>query len=999
MILSVKFLRCLRCQNVYNNTTTSPRTNDYRGLSEVKCSRCSTKWLVCPLHEHRWSLQRYKYAHVHVQTMHKNMSIDSLTSNTSEPTSTNSINNDFMSIENDIDIENNLTNPVTTIENGNDMILNEFLQGHKDVDLSTYNVNVKRFIKCESEQSGNGIKQIVHNAFAMNTDNNHTDTPWNEIKYHMKATMFCCALSTAQQANFGDLCNMMENTFYNDNSFNNRNHISRVPVSSKDIDRFYLKRSTSIARNIPIPSIIEFDDHACVSITEVIHHVLYFAIPIDGMLTKSVSQEYKNIITSSSPMTCSSMSNSIRSQVRIACEPNKISPLIIPIILWSDDFEPNHVKQHKKSTWIKTVTVAPPHDCQTSSKHTFVIALGPKDKDHEQINVHFFEELKRLETPTYMYCRATNTNIPVVVKILAISADRPERCALNCMLGHGGLTTRRWRYSAYIDQPKLKSCSSCLKHRLLNLKIVSSNTSTYCRDCYDWNYDHPSMHKAKPLEYPKSQHADSPPPPIGREVMNVNILRPIELSYNTMIQGVRFCFHNCYHAEWTKLSAMSYLKSIGVNEAYGSKYVYQKALDCKKNPMVSSSNLFDYLTFPVHWTCGISLDQCIDTPMHQIFQGVVKSIMEKTMSWLIKKDTSHYKAFGDVVNDTLFDIHKLGLDWCRMEKLMRGRSYTMGGWQAEQYIAFTRCSIVIYSAIREVVSDDEVGIDEHECMIQAMLSFISRLMCNDAIDMETLMEHIKIFLSACDAFESRAYLMNGDDFMWFSKGNFLSLLNLPSQISKFGRVRLYWEGSRERSIQQIKPFLINIRQTSSYFKTKLTRMYVSETLDSINTALKGYDAEDNQCSPRNEYNRYSSFKTYSTYDNIEDFISTGKVISVVYLSLRNKAPRFYICQHNDIPKKYSLFQVSFQDDVGFNKCGLWYAPIETAIANVNAEMTQEEINCIAEDYAILCPCLTRNEQLQLSYTVICKSWKYRNKYNVLSLPDVSVNFFRRTFHL
>ena len=103
--------------------------------------------------------------------------------------------------------------------------------------------------------------------------------------------MFCCALLTAQQANFGDLCNRIENTFYNDNMTNDSSQISRVPVSSKDIDRSYLKRSTSIMRNIPIPSIIELNDHACVSIKEVMLHVLYFTIPIDGMLTYSASQE------------------------------------------------------------------------------------------------------------------------------------------------------------------------------------------------------------------------------------------------------------------------------------------------------------------------------------------------------------------------------------------------------------------------------------------------------------------------------------------------------------------------------------------------------------------------------------------------------------------------------------------------------------------------------------------------------------------------------------
>ena len=1001
MKLSVKYLRCFKCKNVYNNSSEELGSKAYIGLYEVKCSRCSTKWLVCPIHDQRWSRRRYCYAEEHVRTTHNEIS-----TNLSD-TLDDFHNDDNENIMNtDLDTNCHIDNSVNEDDNLSELridsdctTLNKFIHSHTTIDLDNYNVNVQRYIKTDNVQFGNGIKQIVSNAFTMSTTNDYGDMNWKEIKYHIKATMFCCSLSSSQQSNFGDLCHMMQNTFYNNTLETDETLMSRIALSSKDIDRYYLKRSTSIAQNIPIPSIIELDDHACVSIIEVIQHVLYFAIPIDGMLINQCDNDYKNLVSSSTPMNSTHISDILRSEVRNNLESSELSPLIIPIILWSDDFEPNHVKQHKKSTWIKTITIAPPQDCQTSSKHTFVIALGPKDKDHEIVNHHFFKQLKKLESPTYMYSKETNSNIPIVVKVLAISADRPERCALNCMLGHGGITSRRWRYSAYINQEVLKSCKSCLKQRLLSVHNKHLDNDIVCSECYDWDYDHPSMSEPKPKEYPVVQHPDSPPPPKGREILDITNLHPIELSYKVMMDGVRFCFFNCYRGEWTQSSAMSYLKSIGINESYGKTYIYQTAIRCKRNPSISLSSIYDHIKYPVHWTSGITLDQCIDTPMHQLFQGVVKSIMEKTMSWLTKKNNAHYKAFGDFVNFTLLQIHKLNIDWCRMEKLMRGRSYTLGGWQAEQYVAFTRCSIVIYSAITDIVGNDEVGIDEHECMIQAMLCFISRLMSNVPIDSDIQMHYIKLFLSACDAFENKAYVMNGDDHMWFSKGNFLSLLNLPSQISKFGSVRLFWEGSRERSIQQIKPFLINIRQTSSYFKTKLTRMYVKETLDSINEELLLHAVDDTESNRPKHYDRYSSFKTYSTFEDIDSLVGTGKVLSVVYLSIRRKECRFYICQHSTVPKKCILYQISFCDDQGFNKGGIWYAPIEMAVSNVGEEWTQSEIDNNAEDYGILCPCITSNYRLRLSYCVICKSWKYRNKYNALSLPNISYNLFRSTFDI
>ena len=100
-----------------------------------------------------------------------------------------------------------------------------------------------------------------------------------------------------------------------------------------------------------------------------------------------------------------------------------------------------------------------------SAKPTYVIALGSKDNNHEQVNEF---KLKKLISPTFMYCKATNSNIPDVVKILAISTDRPEQCALNSMLGHGGITSRWWHFSAYVNQMKLRSFQQCFLEQVMS---------------------------------------------------------------------------------------------------------------------------------------------------------------------------------------------------------------------------------------------------------------------------------------------------------------------------------------------------------------------------------------------------------------------------------------------------------------------------------------------------------------------------------------------------
>ena len=119
----------------------------------------------------------------------------------------------------------------------------------------------------------------------------------------------------------------------------------------------------------------------------------------------------------------------------------------------------------------------------------------------------------------------------------------------------------------------------------------------------------------------------------------------------------------------------------------------------------------------------------------------------------------------------------------------------------------------------------------------------------------------------------------------------------------------------------------------------------------------------------------------------------GKVISVVFMSLDFTTKSFYICQHSTNPKECILYKVTFLDDLGYNKCGVWYAPIELSLANENNTISQKDINHFSLIYGILCPCVSRSFHLKSSYAVICNNWKYRDKHNVLSLPEVSVNLF------
>ena len=116
-------------------------------------------------------------------------------------------------------------------------------------------------------------------------------------------------------------------------------------------------------------------------------------------------------------------------------------------------------------------------------------------------------------------------NVPVVVKVLTISANRPERSAINHILGHNGTT--RQLYSEYIDQDKLPSCMKYLKKRLKKVsnnnnycQMAFSTSVRICKSCGDWHFNRKSQHLGHliPDGYPIYQHDDSPEASIGRPI-------------------------------------------------------------------------------------------------------------------------------------------------------------------------------------------------------------------------------------------------------------------------------------------------------------------------------------------------------------------------------------------------------------------------------------------------------------------------------------------------
>ena len=138
-----------------------------------------------------------------------------------------------------------------------------------------------------------------------------------------------------------------------------------------------------------------------------------------------------------------------------------------------------------------------------------------------------------------------------------------------------------------------------------------------------------------PSNYPTKVHHDSPPPPKEKDIKKAtkdSFLYPIKLSYNILTQGLEFAIFNFYKNVWSKKETMEYLKLLGVGtriSTYAINYANTKTTEYN-----DSESLFETFVYPSMWKSNINLEDFLETPMHHLFEGIVKTIIEVQMIFL-----------------------------------------------------------------------------------------------------------------------------------------------------------------------------------------------------------------------------------------------------------------------------------------------------------------------------------------------------------------------------
>ncbi len=272
--------------------------------------------------------------------------------------------------------------------------------------------------------------------------------------------------------------------------------------------------------------------------------------------------------------------------------------------------------------------------------------------------------------------------------------------------------------------------------------------------------------------------------------------------------------------------------------------------------------------------------------------------------------------------------------------------------------------------------------DKYMCMIYSMYVMISHLMSRRQTSSHQHLQHIKLFLDCCHQFCNATH----DDTItpfWLSKGNYVTLLNLPEQIEQFGPLRDYWEGTRERYIHLIKRQLTNMRRTYTFMSSKLTEVHQSNVLNWI---MHNLDPVESVSS----YASNGLFHTYCSMEAIRNNVTTGKIISGYHHPLY---PGHVIVAYREADKMLGL--VAFQANIGVDEqyqSGMYFCRF-SEVRELATSSPRQYINENVTVGAVMLPLAKTNQQFQMQYSVIYSDWDILKSNGDKGQPQMSYDLF------
>jgi hypothetical protein len=655
-------------------------------------------------------------------------------------------------------------------------------------------------------------------------------------------------------------------------------NLSKLPCTLSTLRVQFIEGKYAFIPNIPIPKYESIGQCLYASIRSCLAYMLALGIPILNLSNQTIAANNSNNYNISHLHQSLKVKKLVSESALTGCESYDI---ITYITEWSDAFDPNtSTKNNRGSVYVKTITFPrPPDSLFPVSFYTFPICIGPSKVERYKVEKMFCSELELFKgsTPLQFYDGTTGSMKTVFLDILCALQDQPERRTSLCLMMGNSRFSPRWGFS--FDYKFVKkhvvSCSNCFEI-LLDKKVPDSD----CKDCVDWNIcsTNSQLLQFKP---PKNYPNDS------KLFTTEQMLHPVKLNTKFLIEVVRTSVEKLKLALWTDVEAKTYMSVYGINNVLSTNVINEAKLALQDQPRSSAVDndpqLHDQTCNITHiphtWLRRTDVDDHIETIMHLLFLGIVKTFLMDIHIWLKKR--SMFSLFLSEIDNYLLSIETLKLTWCRIICYGTGK---FGGHVSENYLAMARvlkwfvCILNIYNcASRDCEFEHIVNVASS---LYAMLSrLLQRVVCPELCD--SAERHVKIFLNYYVLLDKK--LKGEDNDGWIKKYNFLSLLNLPEQMRSFGPLLNLWEGGYmgERIITTMKPEIVSglrMNWTSSLYK-KVMRKYFFDVL----TVKKQHKELIGYSSPIDENTRQTK-KRYSSITELQYNINLSLPIVAEHLS-------------------------------------------------------------------------------------------------------------------
>ena len=595
-----------------------------------------------------------------------------------------------------INLEQNDTTCINNTTDESDSNFKEVL--HKFESNKTYfgRVESEIYVKEEIERPGLGISYLVKRAFQRQdyskTSKFLMDT--QTIELHAQLCKFSKSLTLSQKKY---LCFIIDKIQCCVPAVSKLS----LPSDYNTMKQRYLYDQYSISKNLPYPKIYKSGEFAYVLLSDVIAHV--FFIWIVHKKTVDPSASFESIRNKGSANMIHQM---LEMKSKLSYE-EFCKTIFVDFKLWSDAYEPNATRQNRGSVWIMTGTLS-----IGDFTITFPLIIGPSKVQTWIVQKIVYSDIEEWTNKlNKVYCWVDKTFQSICLIKNHFSMDGPERRSMSSLqLGSGNSSVRyRHAFDAKQRQHQLISCKKCFK-RNIHISLfgnIDNQIESVCHTCYNWDYYHENASYKTPVSAKKKNKSsiESYICPSHTE-LEYDIIysekdsssykdetgiykhKSVEVTKELLKKVVVDACWDVIVLGTTKMQLTGFLTRFCINEE--TINLFYKQCQIMKIGIDEDTYSWDQcmksIEFPPLWNSCWNLNECPDVPMHTMFLGIFKAVLDLMDRYF--KECKWGAAFGKILLGKLKAIKALNLDWCRVEEYNANGNY--GTYISETYLGLSR---------------------------------------------------------------------------------------------------------------------------------------------------------------------------------------------------------------------------------------------------------------------------------------------------------------------